>query len=115
MRKRARQPGGIGSRKRQDRRRAAFAPTVQYTVRSVPVQVDRALRRKAHKERKSLNEVLRNALIRDAEGTDLAERVYTDLDALAGSWVDVPGFDEAIQAQDQVDQSPPRRGEGRSC
>jgi len=30
--------------------------------------------------------------------------VYTDLDDLAGSWVDVPGFDEAIQAQDRVDE-----------
>jgi hypothetical protein len=43
--------------------------------------------------------------IREAEGTDLPERVYTDLDALAGSWVDVPGFDDAIQAPDRVDQA----------
>jgi len=48
---------------------------------------------------------LRDALIREAEGTDLPERVYTDLDALAGSWVDAPGFDDAIQAQDRVDQA----------
>ena len=33
------------------------------------------------------------------------ERVYTDLDALAGSWIDVPGFDDAIQAQDRVDEA----------
>ena len=80
-------------------------PTVQYTVRSVPAHVDKALRRKADKERKSLNEVLRGALIREAEGTGLPERVYTDLDALAGSWVDVPDFDDAIQAQDRVDEA----------
>lgn len=105
MRKRANHPAGIESTKRQGRQRAASTPTVQYTVRNVPVHVDKALRRKADKERKSLNEVLRNALIREAEGTGLPERVYTDLDALTGSWVDVPGFDEAIQAQDQVDES----------
>jgi hypothetical protein len=48
--------------------------------------------------------VRRDSLIREAEGTDLPAR-YTDLDALAGSWVDVPGFDDAIQAQDRVDEA----------
>ena len=87
--------------------RAGTAPvaTLQYTVRNVPEHVDRALRRKAREERKSLNEVLRGALIREAGGAEPAGRVYTDLDALAGTWVDDPGFDEAIRAQDQVDES----------
>jgi hypothetical protein len=31
--------------------------------------------------------------------------VYIDLDALAGSWVDVLGFDETIQADDRVDEA----------
>ncbi len=79
--------------------------TVQYTVRSVPMHVDRALRRKAIDERKSLNEVLRDALVREAEGPDLPGRVYTDPDVLAGSWVEVPGFEEALADQDQVDES----------
>jgi hypothetical protein len=74
-------------------------------VRSVPQHVDRALRRKAQEARKSLNEILRHALIREVEGADLAGHVYTDLDTLAGSWVDVPGFDDAIQAQDRVDEA----------
>lgn len=86
-------------------RRRAASDTIQYTVRSVPAHIDKALRHKADSERKSLNEVLRNALIREAESAGLPERVYGDLDALAGSWVDVPGFDEAIKAQDQVDES----------
>jgi tRNA(fMet)-specific endonuclease VapC len=46
----------------------------------------------------------RDALIREAEGTDLPGRVCTDLDSLAGSWVDVPGFDEASRP------GPGRRG-----
>jgi len=74
-------------------------------VRSVPAHVDKALRRKAQEGRKSLNEVLRDALIKEAGGPDMPGRVYTDLDALAGSWVDVPGFDDAVQAQDRVDEA----------
>jgi hypothetical protein len=91
---------------RRGRPRDAAAPaTVQYTVRSVPAHVDRALRRKAREERKSLNEVLREVLIREAEGPGGSGRVYTDLDALAGSWVEVAGFEEALAAQDQVDET----------
>lgn len=78
---------------------------MQYTVRSVPAHVDKALRRKALEGRKSLNAVLRDALIKEADGPDLPGRVYADLDALAGSWVDVPGFDDAVGAQDQVDEA----------
>jgi plasmid stability protein len=84
---------------------AASPATVQYTVRNIPAHVDKALRRKAREGRKSLNEVLRDALMRDVEGAGPSARVYTDLDALAGTWVDVPDFDEAIQAQDRVDES----------
>jgi ribbon-helix-helix CopG family protein len=105
MRKQARRGARSGPTTRGNQNPTSSLPTVQYTVRSVPANVDKALRRKADKEGKSLNEVLRDALIREAEGTGLPERVYTDLDDLAGSWVDVPGFDEAIQAQDRVDET----------
>ena len=105
MSKQARQPGRIGSSGRRGRGRSPSLPTVQYTVRSVPAHVDKARRRKAQKGRKSLNEVLRDALIREAEGTDLPERVHTDLDALVGAWVDVPGFADAIETQDRVDEA----------
>ena len=53
----------------------------------------------------SLNEVLRAALIREAEGPDVPERVYSDLDALAGSWVEDAAFDAALQAQDRIDEA----------
>lgn len=101
MRKQARRPG----KNRSTRGRPGAPRTVQYTVRSVPAHVDKALRRMAQTKRKSLNEVLRNALIREAEGTDRPEPVYDDLDALAGSWVDVPGFEDAIRAQDRIDEA----------
>ena len=85
--------------------RAESPATLQYTVRAIPVHVDRALRRKAAAERKSLNAVLRQALIREADVSEPSDRVYTDLDALAGTWLNDPGFDEAIQAQDRIDTS----------
>lgn len=102
MKKQARRGARSTARERRGR---ADAATVQYTVRSVPAHVDKALRRKAQEGRKSLNEVLREALIREAEGAEGPGRLYTDLDTLAGSWVDVPGFDDAIRAQDQVDEA----------
>ena len=98
--------GNAGSRRRTERRgRATETPTRQYTVRAVPAHVDRALRRKAATEKKSLNALLREALIKEAGVAEPSGRLYTDLDALAGSWRDDPGFDEAIRAQDQVDAS----------
>jgi hypothetical protein len=36
---------------------------------------------------------------------DAPERVHSDLDALVGSWVDAPGFDDALAAQDRVDEA----------
>jgi hypothetical protein len=96
--------GRTGSRQGKTRRSGAGqTPTLQYTVRAIPAHVDRALRRKAAAERKSLNTVLRDALIREADVAEPDGRLHTDLDALAGAWVDDPAFDEAIQAQDQVD------------
>ena len=102
-----RQAGGrVRSRRGKERpRRAAQAATLQYTVRAVPAHVDKALRRKAAAERKSLNAILREALIKEAGVAEPSSRLYTDLDALAGTWLDDPGFDEAIRAQDQVDAS----------
>ena len=96
-----------GPRPTGPRRRGLAAPAapLQYTVRNIPAHVDRALRRKAREERKSLNEVLRDALIREAGGIEPSTRLHTDLDALAGTWIDDPGFEEAIRAQDQVDES----------
>ena len=91
-------------RSTRSRRRAATTP-LQYTVRNIPEHVDRALRRKAREDRKSLNEVLREALIREAGSVEPSGRSYTDLDGLAGTWVDDPGFDEAIRGHDQVDEA----------
>ncbi len=102
MRKKAR-----GGARRRRARRPLSGPgdTLQYTVRAIPEHVDRALRRKAATERKSLNAVLREALIREAGVAEPSGRLYTDLDSFAGTWREDPAFDEAIRAQDQVDAS----------
>ena len=62
----------------------------------------RELRRKAHEEHRSLNEVALRALERGLGMAEEAPR-HHDLDDLAGTWVDDPEFDRAIEAMDQVD------------
>ena len=83
----------------------------QYTIRRVPPRLDQELRRKAREEQRSLNEMALRALER---GLGLAEEQprYHDLDDLAGTWVDDPEFDRAIEAMDQVDPGwrAPRHG-----
>lgn len=74
----------------------------QLTVRNVPSPIDRALRRKASSEHRSLNEVLVEALGRGVGS--LEAPFYDDLDHLAGTWEEDPGFDAAMVAQDQVDE-----------
>lgn len=72
----------------------------QVTLRNVPPDLDQALRRLAHERNTSLNGVLLEALAVFVEGG----RTHHDLDALIGTWVDDPTFDEAILVQARVDQ-----------
>jgi len=77
-------------------------PAAQFTVRGVPAGVQKALRRKAQAQKKSLNRVLVEALCRDA-GPD-AGNLHHDLDHLAGTWEEDSAFDRALAAQDRVDK-----------
>jgi len=75
----------------------------QYTIRAVPASIDRALRRRAKQESKSLNSVAVEALARGLElDAKLAE--HTDLDALVGSWQEDRAFDRAIADFERVDE-----------
>lgn len=74
----------------------------QYTLRDIPLALDRALRERAEQEGKSLNQVAREALKRGV-GLPDAQQLWDDLDHLVGSWQDDPAFDEAIKQQDTVD------------
>lgn len=75
---------------------------MQYTLRGVPGHVDRALRERARRERKSLNEVATEAL---ARGLELEGQVTRrrDLSGIAGSWVRDREVDRALDAQRVID------------
>ena len=75
----------------------------QYTIRAIPTAIDRALRRRAKQEAKSLNAVAVEALARGLE-LDAKPVEHTDLDALAGSWQEDPAFDRAIADFERVDE-----------
>ena len=77
--------------------------SMQYTIRSVPDAIDRAVRQRAKREAKSLNAVVVEALARGLElGTKPVE--YTDLDHLIGTWQEDPGFDDAVADFERVDE-----------
>ena len=75
---------------------------IQYTIRQVPLHVDRALRQRVREERRSLNAVVIEMLERALGLTGQPIR-HHDLDDLAGTWVDDPEFDKAIEDMDQID------------
>jgi len=74
----------------------------QVTIRRVPERVKQLLKELAKREEKSLNQIMLEVLER---GLGLAgeEIVYHDLDDLAGTWVDDPEFDKAIEEQHRID------------
>lgn len=75
---------------------------IQYTLRGVPEHIDHALRERAARYGKSLNQVAVEAL-EGGLGLAAGERRHHDLDHLAGTWVDDPDFDAAIEEMDRVD------------
>ena len=75
----------------------------QYTIRSVPPAIDRALRRRVKQEAKSLNAVVVEALARGLE-LEAQPVEHSDLDALIGSWQEDPDFDCAIADFERVDE-----------
>ncbi len=96
------------ARQAAEKRRATAArrrANVQYTVRDVPAHVDRALRRKALEEGKSLSQLLRDALLREAGGDTGSPVLHHDLDDLAGTWEEDPDFDRVIAEQDRIEEA----------
>jgi len=77
---------------------------MQYTVRGVPEALDRAIRRRARAEGKSLNEVAVDAL---ADGLGLGGEVVPlrDLSDIVGTWKKEASVEAALAAQDVVDES----------
>ncbi|MGA2583436.1 MAG: hypothetical protein ABSG31_09185 [Tepidisphaeraceae bacterium] len=80
----------------------AYTLGMQYTLRKIPREVDKALRQKAFREGRSLNEVAIEAL---ARGLGIKEETVKnhELDFAIGTWVEDPEFDKAISDQRQID------------
>ncbi|HEX7480719.1 MAG TPA: hypothetical protein VF331_23160 [Polyangiales bacterium] len=75
---------------------------MQYTLRGVPRALDRALRQRAKREKKSLNTVALQVLA-EAVGIDSPQRKRRTLADLAGSWAEDRAFDESVADQRRVD------------
>ena len=76
---------------------------MQYTIRNIPEYLDAALRGAAREQGKSLNEVAIEALTRGAGLSERRQR-QRDLKDIAGTWREDAAFDNAIAAQDMVDE-----------
>jgi plasmid stability protein len=76
---------------------------MQYTLRNVPEQLDRALRERARREGRSLNEVALEALHVALGLTEDAVK-RRDLGDVAGSWIEDPQVEAALADQRQIDE-----------
>ena len=71
----------------------------QYTIRGVPPEVDRALRKKANSRKQSLNQLI----VDELTAATLGSRKREDFSDLVGKWVPDSAFDEILAAQRQID------------
>ena len=76
---------------------------MQYTIRSIPKNIDSALRDRARHESKSLNAFIIETLERGLE-LDAKPQVYDDIDALIGTWQEDNEFDRAIKDFERIDE-----------
>lgn len=75
------------------------AHATQYTIRGVPPELDRALRRKALQCKQSLNQVILDELTAATVG----HKKRADFSDLVGRWTPDPAFDDILAAQRQID------------
>lgn len=75
---------------------------IQYTLRNIPAEVDRALRRAAREAGKSLNQTAVEILER-ALGVAPSPQKRRDLSDVAGTWKEDPATEEALEDQRRVD------------
>lgn len=80
-----------------------YTRCMQYTVRNVPEGLDAALRERARREHRSLNEVVVEALARGMGFTRDKVR-HRDMSDVAETWREDPAFDEAVTDQHRIDE-----------
>jgi len=74
-------------------------PDLQYTVRSVPREVDRVLRQRARQRKQSLNQLI----LAELTAATVGHQRRADFSDLLGRWTPDPDFDDTSAAQRQID------------
>lgn len=72
---------------------------VHYTIRGIPPEVDKALRKLAARKKQSLNQCVVEQLVSATVG----QTVKADFSDLVGRWVEDPEFDDIIASQRRID------------
>ena len=75
------------------------ADRIQYTIRGIPSDVDRALRKKAAQRRVSLNRIV----VEELTAATVGRGERPDFSSLVGKWIADPGFDEIIASHRRID------------
>lgn len=75
---------------------------MQYTIRNIPSHLDRTLRKRARELKKSLNEVTLEALLLGTGLRDTPVR-QRNLGDIAGTWVEDPEIDAALEDQRRIE------------
>ena len=75
------------------------AESIQYTIRGIPLDVDRVLRQKAARTKRSLNRVILDVLTAATVGNPRR----ADFSDVVGRWTPDPAFDEILAGQRRVD------------
>jgi hypothetical protein len=75
------------------------AGSIQYTIRGIPREVDRALRKKAASRKQSLNQVI----VDELTTATIGEPRRANFVDLVGTWTPDPEFDEVLAWQRRID------------
>jgi hypothetical protein len=75
---------------------------MQYTIRNIPRDIDKALRKLSRRQGKSLNRITLEALAAFVGLPDRDDR-YHDLDFMIGTWVEDPEFEKIRAEHDRID------------
>jgi hypothetical protein len=77
---------------------------VQYTIRKIPLAIDKAVRQRARAEGKSLNAIAVKALA-DGLGLQRETVVRRDLGDIVGTWARGAATERALAAQHRIDKA----------
>ncbi|VGO20121.1 hypothetical protein [Pontiella sulfatireligans] len=75
--------------------------SIQYTIRSIPSEVNEAVREYAVREGCSLNQAVIETL---KKGSGTSDQKHHDLDFMAGSWVSDPSCEAALEEFNRIDE-----------